>query len=157
MTIAIDQSKLRRIIETVLAGENLSREKGIALLQIAQLAAGADETEQRVERALLQAMAQRISSLTGAQFAELIAIPPIEGFRARMARFRALAAVLHTRAARELGFALAFLMAISDLQLQRAEHDTLEELQQALGVDHRRATDIVVQLTDIIAESRRAA
>ncbi len=157
MTIAIDQTKLRRIIETVLAGESLNRDQGTALLQIAQLAAGADETEQRVERALLQALAQRISSLTGVQFAELIAIPPIEGFRARMSRFRALAAVLQTRAARELGFALAFLIAISDLELQRAEHDTLEELQQALGVDHVRATDLVVKLTDVIAESRQAA
>jgi len=157
MTFAIDQSKLRRITETMLAGEGLNREEGAALLQIAQLAAGADDAEQRVERALLQAIAQRICSLNGVHPAELIAIPPIQGFEARMARFRALATTLQTRAARELGFALAFLVAISDLDLQSSEHAILEELQHALGVDHRRATDIVVALTDIIAESRRAA
>lgn len=155
--IAIDQSKLRLIVETILADESLSRDEGTALLQISQLAAGADETEQRVERALLQAIAQRISSLNGDEPAELIAIPPIQGFRARMARFRTLAATLQTRPARELGFALAFLVAISDLELQRSEQETLEELQHALGVGHRRATDLVVQLTDIIAESRRTA
>lgn len=157
MTIAIDQSKLRHIMDAILAGESLTREEGATLLQIAQLAAGADDTEQPVERALLQALAQRISSLNGIQPAELIAIPPIQGFRARMARFRALAAALQTRAARELGVALAYLVAISDLELQSSERETLDELQHALGVDHRRATDIVVQLTEIIASSRRAA
>ena len=157
MTIAIDQSKLRRIMDTILAGETLSRDEGTTLLQIAQLAAGADDTEQPVERALLQGLAQRISSLNGVQPAELIAIPPIQGFRARMARFRTLAATLQTRTARELGFAVAFLVAISDLELQSSERETLDELQHALGVDHRRATDIVVQLTEIIASSRRAA
>lgn len=157
MTIAIDQSKLRRIMDAILAGESLSREEGTTLLQIAQLAAGADDTEQPVERALLQGLAQRISSLNGIQPAELIAIPPIQGFRARMARFRTLAATLQTRAARELGFAVAFLVAISDLELQSSERETLDELQHALGVDHRRATDIVVQLTEIIASTRRAA
>ncbi len=157
MTIAIDQSKLRSIIDTSLAGESLNREEGTALLQIAQLAAGADETEQPIERALLQAIAQRISLLTGIQHAELMAIPPIQGFQARMARFRVLAAALQSRGARELAIALAFLVAISDLDLQSAERDTIEELQYVLGVDHRRATDIIVQLTDIIAESRRAA
>lgn len=155
--IAVDQSKLRRIVDSILGDEQLSREEASSVLQIAQLAAGADDIGQPVGHAVIQAIAQRICSLVGLEPAELLAIPPIRGFDARMSWYRALSSMLQTRAARELSFALAFLVTISDLELRPAERELLDELQHALGVDHRRATDIIVQLAEILASPRRAA
>lgn len=155
--IAVDQTKLRRIVDSILGGEQLNRDEASSVLQIAQLAAGADEINQAVGHAVIQAIAQRICSLVGLQPAELLAIPRIQGFDARMSWYRALSSTLQTRAARELGFALAFLVTISDLELRPAERELLDELQHALGVAHRRATDIIVQLAEIIASDRRAA
>lgn len=154
MSIAVDQTRLRRIVETILAGESLNRAEASTVLQIAQLAAGADDTEKPAEHAALQAVAQHIYSLVGLKLPEVSAIPPLPDHDARVSWFRALSAELKTRPARELAFAMAFLVSIADLDLRRDEHESLEELQLALGVDHRRATDIVVQLSETVASSQ---
>src|SRR5688572_14425150 len=108
MAIAIDQSKLRSIVESILAGERLSRSEAEMILEIAQLAAGADGAEQPAEHAVLQSIAQHVSSLVGLRSEEISAIPPLGGYEARMSWFRALSSQLSTRAARELAFAMAF-------------------------------------------------
>jgi hypothetical protein len=151
MSIAVDQTKLRRIIDTILAGEELDRNEAAMVLQIAQLAAGSDDVERPAEHALLQAIAQRVYGLVGIQTGELCAIPRIDDRGARLAWFRAIAAELHTRAARELAFAMAFLVSISDLELVAIEHTNLDDLQEAIGVDDRRAMDLVIQLAETIA------
>lgn len=144
-------------METILVGENLQRNEALTVLQVAQLAAGADGTEQPAEHAILQAIAQRIYSHVGLKPGEVSAIGKLHDYDARMSWLRALAAGLESRSARELAFAMAFLVAVSDLELRYAEHESLEELQLVLGVDHRRATDIVVQLTETIASTRTVA
>jgi hypothetical protein len=126
------------------------------VLQIAQLAAGSDDVEQPAEHAVLQAIAQRVYALVGLKPSEVCAIPRIPDRDARLSWFRALAAELHTRAARELAFAMAFLVSISDLELHAIEHASLEEMQEAIGVDDRRAMDLVIQLAETIAEPRDA-
>ncbi len=151
MSIAVDQTKLRRIVDTILDSEELNRNEAAIVLQIAQLAAGSDDVERPDEHTMLQAIAQRVSNLVGIEPEEISAIPPIADDDARLAWFESLAAELHTRAARELAFALAFLVTIADLEMVAAEHANLEELQHAIGVDDRRATDLVVQLTETIA------
>lgn len=151
MAIAIDQAKLRRIADEILQGEQLDRGEVSQVLTIAQLAAGADHDEQPAEHALLQAIAQHILSRIGLKLGELYAIPPLETPEARIEWFRALSAGLKSRAARELAFAMAFLVSIADLELVGSEHECLETLQQALEVDHRRATDLIVMLTEMIA------
>jgi hypothetical protein len=46
---------------------------------------------------------------------------------------------------------MAFLIFLSDLELSEIEHESLEDLQRALGVDDRRASEIVIQLADSLA------
>jgi hypothetical protein len=154
MSIAVDQTKLRRIIDSIVANEDLNRNEVTMVLQIAQLAAGSDDVERPIEHSLLQAIAQRVGALVGIKPDELSDIPRIDDDDARLSRLRALAAELHTRAARELAFAMAFLVSISDLDLAAVERTDLEELQHAIGVDDRRAMDLVVQLTETIAQER---
>jgi tellurite resistance protein len=154
MAIAVDQSKLRIIVQSILAGERLSRSEAEMILEIAQLAAGADDAEQPMEHAVLQSIAQHVSSLVGLRSDEISAIPPLSSYEARMSWFRALSSQLTTRAAHELAFAMAFLVSVADLELQDSERERLEELQHALGVDDRRATDIVVRLTETVASTQ---
>ena len=150
-SIAVDQTRLRRMVQTILAGHRLNRNEATTVLQIAQLAAGADHTERPAEHSVLQAIAQHVNSLVGGEAEELSAIPPLDDRDARISWFRAVAAQLPCRAARELAFAMAFLVSVSDLELESTEHESLEELQHVLGVDDRRATDLVVHLTAILA------
>jgi hypothetical protein len=155
MSIAVDQTKLRRIVDSIVDGEELDRNEAAMVLQIAQLAAGSDDVELAAEHSLLQAIAQRVYALVGLEATEVSAIQRIDDPVARLAWFRAIAAELHSRAARELAFAMAFLVSISDLELVAMEHTNLEELQQVIGIDDRRAMDLVIQLAETIAAEPR--
>jgi tellurite resistance protein len=150
-SIAVDQTKLRRMVQSILAGHRLNQHEATTVLRIAQLAAGSDHVEEPAEHSVLQAIAQQVYSLVGVEPDEVSAIPPLDDHDARISWFRAVASQLDCRAARELAFAMAFLVSVSDLKLEPAEHESLEELQLVLGVDDRRATDLVVHLTAILA------
>jgi hypothetical protein len=147
MTLPIDQSKLREIVDTILAGNELGRAEASVLMQFAQLAASADQREHPAEHALMQAIAQHINARFGGEAEDLAGIVRLEDFGARLSWFRARAGILHTSAARDLAFVLAFLVSIADLELVSAEHANLDELQHVLGVDDRRAMDLVILLT----------
>jgi tellurite resistance protein len=147
MGIAVDQTRLRRIVESFLAGSSLDRAQATTLVQIAQVAAGADLRDDPAEQALLHAVAQHVGLKPG----ELLPIPPLPDEEARLEWIGALSKDLRTHPVRELAFALAFLMSVADLELVPAETEALEEFQRALGVDHRRATDVVVLVTEIVA------
>lgn len=147
----MDQTRLRRIVEEILAGEELGRAEVWAILEIARLSVGADGAVRAAEHAALEAIAQRVASLLGLESRQLSAIrlrgEPLE----RPSWFRSLAAELRSRHARELAFAMAFLVLVADLELSAVEHESLEDLQRALGVDDRRASDIVIRLTELLA------
>lgn len=147
MSIAVDQSRLRRIVTHFLPGETLEPVEANTVLEIAQVAAGADRHDDPAEKAMLQAVAQQIGLKPG----ELRAIPPLPDDESRRAWVTALAKELRSRGARELAYSLAFLLSVADLELVPAESQALEDLQRALGVDHRRATDVVVYLTEVVA------
>jgi hypothetical protein len=110
-----------------------------------------------MEHALLQAIAQRVCSLVGLELDELSAIPRLDDQEARLSWLGALASELQTRAARELAFTMAFLVSISDLDLVAAEQSYLEELQRAMGVEDRRATELVIQLTEMISPEQNGS
>lgn len=151
MSIAVDQTRLRRVVEAVLPEKTLDVAEATMILQIAQLAAGVDLEEHPAEEATLHAVAQHVFSMVGMKPDEDAPIPPLPDEDARAAWLRAMASQLETRGARELAYALAFLVSVSDLELTATETAALEEFQHALGLDHRRATDLVVMLSDIVA------
>lgn len=151
MSIAVDQTRLRRVVDAVLPDRRLDLAQATMILQIAQLAAGVDLDEDPAEEATLHAVAQHVFSLVGMKPDEDSPIPPLPDEDARAAWLRALASQLETRGARELAYALAFLVSVADLELTPVEKTALEEFQHALGLDHRRATDLVVMLSEIMA------
>ncbi|MDX2088783.1 MAG: hypothetical protein SFX73_13080 [Kofleriaceae bacterium] len=154
MSIAVDQTRLRRIVERVAPGVSLSRVEGETILQIAQLAAGADNESQPQEHMMLQAIAQQVGATAGLELGELFLIPKVPDEGARAARLQRLANQLGTKGTRELAYTFAFLVSIADLELVPSETKALEEFQFALGVTHRRAMDLVVMLSEIIEGGR---
>lgn len=152
MSIAVDQSRLRQIVETVMPSRELDPAEATTILQIAQLAAGVDfDDEDPAEEAVLLSVAQQVFSLVGTKPDDVLPIPSLPDAEARAEWLAALAAQLDTRGARELAYALAFLVSVADLELTPAETRALEEFQRALGLDDRRATDLVITLSEIVA------
>ena len=154
MSIAVDQTRLRRIVGRVAPGLTLTRDEGETILHIAQLAAGADEESHPQEHALLQQVAQQIGSWMGMHPGELHMIPMVPDEDARAARLERLANRLGSRSTKDLAYTFAFLVSIADLELVPAETKALEEYQLALGVSDRRAMDLVVMLSEIIEGGR---
>ena len=154
MSIAVDQTRLRRIMGRLAPGVSMTREEGETILQIAQLAAGADEESHPQEHMVLQQIAQYIGSTVGLELDELHMIPKVPDEEARAARLARLGRRLGTRSLKELAYALAFLVAVADLELVPEETTALEEFQFALGVTDRRAMDLVVTLIEIIEGGR---
>ncbi len=157
MSIALDQTRLRQIMETVLQGSSLDRAQATTILQFAQLAAGVDLDDDPAEQAILQTLAQQIASVLGTKPDDVLPIPPLPDEDARLHWLGALASELETRGARELAFVLAFLVSVADLDLNALEMSSLEELQRVLGVDEQRATDLVVFVTETVASGEASA
>lgn len=149
MSIAVDQTRLRRVFHTLLCADSLSPDEATAILQITQIAAGVEIDSAYAQRAVLQAIAQQICSYAGGKPGEVLPIqaPPDDE---RASWLRALAAQLDTQGARELAYSLVFLVSVGDLELTPAERIALEEFQHALGLNHSRATDLVVFLTNTV-------
>ena len=149
MGIAIDQTRLRRITSTLLADETLDRSEAVVVLEIVRMAAGVDG-EHPQEHATLQAVSQRLSSLAGLELDEASELPRTSGGQLHL---DLLARALPTTGARELAYALALIVSVADLELVASERSNLQELQRALGVDDRRATDLTVFVVDVVAEA----
>lgn len=164
MSIAVDQTRLRRIVDTLMPGKpRLDRAQATTILQFVQLAAGADHQDEPHEHAIMQSIAQCVGTLAGLdpgaglEPGDMLPIPPLDDDTTRGHWLAALGANLTSRGTRELAYAFAFLVSVADLELVDNERATLESLQRALDLDDRRATDLVVFLTEIVAASDTAA
>ena len=87
MSIAVDQTRLRRITLRIAPGVSPTRAEGETILQIVQLAAGADEESHPQEHMVLQQIAQHIGSMVGLELDELHMIPKVPDEEARAAGF----------------------------------------------------------------------
>jgi succinate dehydrogenase flavin-adding protein (antitoxin of CptAB toxin-antitoxin module) len=153
MSIAVDQQRLRRIVETLLPSGKLGRAEATTMLQFVQLAAGVDDVDDPIEHSIVQSIAQTVSSLAGLRMGEMHSIPPIPDKPARLQWLHSLGAQLTSRGVRELTYALTFLTTVADLQLTSMERDALDEFQHALELEDPRVTDLIVFVTSVVAES----
>jgi hypothetical protein len=151
MSIAVDQRRLRTIVDTLLPSGTLERPEADAMLQFVQLAAGVDHSDDPIEHGIVESIAQTVSGLAGLRVGEMQPIAPVPDDRARVRWLHRLAEQLTSRPARELAYALVFLTSVADLRLTSMEREALEEFQQALGLEHERVTDLLVFLTTVVA------
>ena len=78
MSIAVDQQRLRSIVETLLPSRTLTRAEATTILELVQLAAGVDHVDDPIEHSIVQSIAQTVTRLAGSRVAEMQSIPPIE-------------------------------------------------------------------------------
>ncbi len=151
MSIAADQTRLRRITNDLLPAGSLDQTEAGAMLLLVRAAAGADGIDAPPEHAIVQSIAQHICALSGLRVGDVLPLSPVPDDGPRDAWLRRLGAQLSSRATRELAYAFIFLTLVADLAVTPEERAALDAFQRALDIDDRRATDLVVILTETVA------
>lgn len=152
MSIDVDDARFHRILFATLGKEpSLETYETRALIQIAQLAAWIDLEEPVEERVLLRQLVMHLCVHGGIEPGSVrpLSPVPIDG-EERMSRIEALADDLELAGMRELGYVLAWLLIVADLQLAQVEEELLDDLQDALGISRARAGELAETVTLIV-------
>ena len=146
--MAFDPLRFRLLVRALAADRDNERGPSIsdarAIVAIATLAADVDLDEARDEMALLVPLAAELAARTQVLPEALASSSPrpldkIE----RVSRIRELTARLPTARSRELAYVVAYLVAVSDLELAPVESAFLDELRRALELTEARAAELV--------------
>jgi hypothetical protein len=158
----LDAVSFRTIAKQLLpARTTLSPDEAIAVVQIAELAAGVDLDEDLEEYTLLQQVKRHVCSIGGISPDDVPEVSPLpmDG-EERRAWSIGLATELVNTGARELAYVLAYLVMVGDLALTALESSLMRDLQHALEITNERASLIVQNAAEILtpgAESEVAA
>ncbi len=151
MTIEIDDAKFQQILDLTVGTQELGPLEVRTVLQIAQLAGDIDLDDDPAELTLLRSLTARLCTATGIvldRFPLLSPIPTDDEERAW--QIAALVRQLPTTGARDLAFALAYLMIVSDLELAPVEDALLQQLQRALTIPPGRASGLIERIAQIV-------
>jgi hypothetical protein len=162
MTIDIDDAKFQQILDVTAGVPQIGPPEVRTILQVAQLAAEIDLDDDPAELALLRSLTTRLCTATGVALDRFPLLSPIPtDDEERAAQIAALVRRLPTTGARDLAFALAYLMVVSDLELAPIENALLQQLQRALTIPPERASDLIDAIARIVtpgaAEARPVA
>jgi len=158
MSIEIDDEKFQQILDITIGDEPLDQREIRAVVQVVQLAASVDLDEDPAERALVHALTRQLCTLGGL---DLHGIPPLSPVptddEERAALIAVLAQQLVTSAARDLAFALAYLVIIVDLELAPIEGDLLAQVQRALAIPSSRGDRLIAMIARIVTPGEALA
>jgi hypothetical protein len=144
MTLAIDDAKFQQILDVTLGGQPITPPELCTLLQVIQLAAEVDLDEDPAELTLLRSLTERLCTATGIALDRFPLLSPIPtDDEERAAQLAALVQRLPTTGTRDLAFALAYLMIVSDLELAPVEDALLDQLRRALTIPPERASRLL--------------
>jgi hypothetical protein len=151
MTIAIDDEKFQQIFDVTLGTQQLGPAEARTVLRLARLAAEIDLDDDPAEQALLRSLSVRLCTATGVALDDLPRPFPIptDG-EERAMQIAALVRWLPTTGARDLAFALAYLLIVSDLELAPVEDALLAQLQRALTIPAERAGRLIDAIARIV-------
>lgn len=144
MALAIDDAKFQQILDVTLGGQPIRPPELRTLLQVVQLAAEVDLDEDPAEMTLLRSLTERLCTATGIALDRFPVLSPIPtDDEERTAQLAALVQRLPTTGTRDLAFALAYLMIVSDLELAPVENALLHQLRRALTIPPERASRLL--------------
>ena len=147
----IDAAQYKQIAAIVYEGKDAGPSAAEAELVVAicQLAVAADEVEDADEATLFESIAAQVYA-----HAKVATTPPafqpFDDAEQRRDLIKSHAAQLAGKPAAALAYALAYILAISDLDLAPEEGEFIEDLGDALGLEGDRADDLIVAVTEII-------
>ena len=132
----------------------LSPPEAQAIVGLSRLAIDADRTVDGDELDLYDDLADLICELAGADADEVVEAEDRKprGDDDRIARIADGAGKLTTTSVRELGYAVAFILTISDLAIQPDEDAYLAQLQDALVISDERQGEIAAIVSNAIAQ-----
>jgi hypothetical protein len=149
--VNIDAAQYKQIANIVYEGKDagLSAAEAELVVAICQLAVAADDVEDADEATLFDSIAAQVYA-----HAKVATTPPafqpVDDVEQRRDLIKSHAAQLAGKPAAALAYALAYILAISDLDLAPEEGEFIEDLGDALGLDGDRADDLIVAVTEII-------
>lgn len=119
------------------------------VVAIAQLAVAADRVEDPDEEALFDQLASHIYAHANVA-TEPPHLGPVEDPERRIDHLRSHAAQLHGKASAALAYAVAYILSVSDMDLDPEEGDMLDILREALGLDEEKADDLLPVVSELI-------
>ncbi|HEY0478440.1 MAG TPA: hypothetical protein VGD37_13035 [Kofleriaceae bacterium] len=151
MTIVIDDPKFQQILEVTLGDQPISPLEIRTIGQLVQLAASTDLDDDPAEWAVLRTVMARLCARGEIAPDSVPLLSPVPSDdEERAARIARLVPRLTTTGARDLAFALAYLVIVADLELAPVESALLERLQGALTIPRERAGDVVAAVAQIV-------
>ncbi len=148
MTIAIDDTKFRQILDLAYYRQ-VDPEEIRAIVRIAQLAAAVDLDDDPDERTMLGTLGGKLCALGGLASVPRLARVPIDD-EERAFQVAKLSLSLVSPAARDLAFAVAYLVIVADLELAPVEGSLLSQLAYALMIPEPRANQLVQGISQIV-------
>jgi tellurite resistance protein len=148
----LDDSTADRLFQAIVPpGPALAAAEVTAILQLGWLVAEIDLREDSDELAVWRSIARRLMTTSGDSPACVEPVSPLPlDDEERTARIHELAAKLSTRSARELAYAIAYLVAVADVELGPIEQSFLDQLRRALGIEEERAAYLVATAARIV-------
>lgn len=148
--VNIDAEQYRQIAAAVYEGDGgPTPGEAELVVSICQLAVAAGSLEDADEAALFESIAAQVYA-----HAKLVTTPPafsrVEDDEQRNELIKNTAAQLAGTSSAWLAYALAYILAISDLELAPEEGELLDDLVDALGIDPDRADALIVAVTEIL-------
>lgn len=119
------------------------------VVAICQLAVAADGVEDSEEASTFDSIAAHVYAHANAATTPPT-FQPIEDPEQRSDLIASHAAQLAGTPSAQLAYALAYILAIADLDLAPEEGELIEELGEALGIDPDKADELIVSVTEII-------
>jgi len=119
------------------------------VVAIAQLAVAADRVDDPDEQALFQQLAGHIYEHANVKTTPPT-LGPVEDAEARIDHLRTHAAQLQGKASAALAYSVAYILAISDMDLDPEEGELLDILREALGLDEEKAEDLLPIVSELI-------
>jgi len=130
----VNGDAFRAIVKATAAGDTVGDADARAILGICALVAGADDKSDPDEDSVLAEVAGHL----GPVIPDVYANDDLE----RLEKIREIGGQLSGTGARELAYALAYVVAVADLELAPAESEFLADLAVALGISDDRADEL---------------
>jgi hypothetical protein len=151
MSIMVGEATFRRVFEQIAPHAAPSARELSAIVQFAELVAGADFKTDPSEHDLLESLIEHLAALTEISPRSIARIGQLPSdAEERQPVCTALASRLGTTELRELAFAFAYLVVVTDHELAPAEIEALDDAQQALEIDDDRATELTLTIAELV-------
>ncbi|MDB4955014.1 MAG: hypothetical protein JWO36_2583 [Myxococcales bacterium] len=149
----IDTAQLRSVVQLAFGRQppDLSAREAEAIVGIAYLAMEIDFDEDPEELADFEVLKRQVCVLARIDPSDIGPVSPLPiDHEEHAARIRQLASRLSWQPSRELAYVLAYLIIVSDLELDPIESEFLDELQRALDIDDDRASRLAEAAAELV-------